>query len=52
MLLEEGAALTLGHATPYAELDAIVECVGSAFRDDGAVPADDCGFALCGASDE
>ena len=52
MLLEEGAALTFGHATPYAELDAIVECVGSAFGDDGAVPADDSGFALGGAANE
>jgi hypothetical protein len=52
MLLEERAALTFGHAAPYAELDAIVECVGTAFHDDGAVPADDGGFALGGAADE
>jgi len=52
MLLEEGAALTLRHAAPYAEFDAIVECVGTAFGDDGAVPADDRGFALGGAADE
>lgn len=52
MLLEEGAALTLGHAAPHAEFDAIVECVGTAFHDDGAVPADDRGFALGGAADE
>lgn len=52
MLLEKGAALTFGHAAPYAEFDAIVECVGSAFGDHGAVPADDGGFALRGAADE
>lgn len=52
MLLEECAALTFGHAAPYAELDAIVECIGAAFGDDGAVPADDGGFALGGAANE
>jgi hypothetical protein len=52
MLLEKGAALTLGHTTPHAEFDAIVERVGTAFHDDGAVPADDGGFALGGAADE
>ncbi|MDT5128083.1 MAG: hypothetical protein QOH54_3727 [Mycobacterium sp.] len=52
MLLEEGAALTFGHAAPYAELDTIVECIGTAFHDDGAVSADNGGFALGGAADE
>jgi hypothetical protein len=52
MLLEQGPALTLGHAAPYAELDAIVECVGATFQDYRAVPADYGGFALGGAADE
>ena len=52
MLLEQSATLTFGHAAPHAELDAIVECVGTAFGDDGAVPADDGGFALGRAANE
>ena len=32
MLLEQGAALTFGHAAPDAELDAVVEGVGAAFQ--------------------
>lgn len=52
VLLEECAALTLGHPAPHAELDAVVEGVGPAFEDDRAVPADDCGFALGRAADE
>jgi hypothetical protein len=52
MLLEQGAALTFGHASPDAEFDAIVERIGAAFGDDGAVPADDGGFALSRAADE
>jgi hypothetical protein len=52
VLLEEGTALTLGHATPHAELDAVVEGVGTALDDHRAMPADDRGFALCGATDE
>lgn len=52
MLLEQGAALTLGHAAPYAELDAVVEGVGTAFEDYRAVPADHRGFALGGPADE
>lgn len=46
MLLEQGAALTLGHTAPDAELHTIVEGVGSAFGDHRTVPADDRGFAL------
>jgi hypothetical protein len=52
MLLEQGAALTFGHAAPDAELDAIVEGVGAAFQNHRAVPADHGGFALGGAADE
>lgn len=52
MLLEQGAALTFGHTAPYAELDAVVECVGPAFEDHRTVPADHGGFALGCAADE
>jgi hypothetical protein len=52
MLLEQGAALTFGHSAPDAELDAIVEGVGSAFQDDRAMPADDGGFALGSTANE
>jgi hypothetical protein len=52
MLLQQGAALAFGHATPDAEFDAIVERVSAAFGDDGAVPADYGGFALGSATDE
>lgn len=52
MLLEQGAALTLGHSAPDAEFDAVVERIGAAFGDDGAVSADHSGFALRGAADE
>ena len=46
MLLEQGAALALGHATPHSELDAVVQRVGAALGDDRTVPADDRGLAL------
>ena len=52
MLLEQCAALALGHAAPDTELDAIVEGVGAALQDHRAVPADHRGFALSGSSDE
>jgi hypothetical protein len=52
MLLEQSPALTFGHAAPHAELDSIVERIGAAFGDYGAVPADHGGFALRGAADE
>ena len=52
VLLEQCAALALGHSAPDTELDAIVEGVGAAFEDHRAVPADHCGFALGGATDE
>lgn len=52
MLFEQGAALTLGHAAPDAELHPIVQRVGTAFGDNGAVPADHGGLALGGAANE
>ena len=52
MLLEQGAALTFGHTAPDTELDLVVQGVGAAFGDDGAVPADDCGLALGGSTHE
>ena len=52
VLLEQCAALAFRHATPDAELDAVVEGVGAAFEDHRAVPADHCGFALGRTADE
>ena len=52
VLLEQRAALALGHATPDTELDTVVEGVGAAFQDHLAVPTDHCGFALGRAADE
>ncbi len=52
VLLEQCAALALGHPAPDAELDAVVEGVGAAFEDHRAVPADHRGFALGGAADK
>ena len=46
MLLEQGTTLTLGHAAPDAELDAIVERIGTAFQNHRTVTADDGGLAL------
>jgi hypothetical protein len=52
VLLEQRTALPLGHPTPHAELDPVVQGIGSTFEDHRAVPADHCGFALSGAADE
>lgn len=52
MLLEQGTSLTFGHPTPDTKLDPIVQCIGAALRDHGAVPADHRSFALGGATDE
>lgn len=52
MLLEQGAALPFGQSTPHTELHAVVECIGSTLEDHRAVPADDGGFALGGATNE
>ena len=46
VLLEQGAALAFGHATPYAELDAVIKGVSTAFKDHRAMPADNGGLAL------
>jgi hypothetical protein len=52
VLLEQCAALALGHSAPDTELDAVVEGVGAAFQDHGTMSADDGGFALRGTADE
>ena len=52
VLFEQCATLTFGHPTPDPELDAVVEGIGTAFQNHGAVPADDRGFALGGSADE
>jgi hypothetical protein len=52
VLLEQRAALTLGHPTPDAELDAIVERIRATLQDHRAVSADHGGFALGGSADE
>ena len=52
VLLEQGATLTLGHATPHAELHPVVQGVGAALGDHRAVPANDRGLALRGATHE
>jgi hypothetical protein len=46
VLLEQGAALALGHAAPDTEFDAVVEGVGPALENHRTVPADDGRFAL------
>lgn len=46
MLEQHGPALTLGHSTPDAELDAVVEGVGEALGDDRAPLADHFGVLL------
>ena len=52
VLLEQGAALTFGHAAPDAEFDTVVQGVGAAFEDHRTMSADNGGFALCGAAYE
>jgi hypothetical protein len=52
MLFQQCPTLTLGHATPHTELNAVVEGIGTALRDHRAVPADDRGLALGGPTDE
>jgi hypothetical protein len=41
MLSDQLATLTLGHPTPDAELDLVVEGVGEALRGDSTLSADD-----------
>ena len=52
MLLEQGAPLPLRHTAPHAELHPVVQGVRAAFGDHRAVPADDRGLALSGATHE
>src|SRR3954468_16044011 len=49
---QEGPALALGHATPDAELDAVVQCVGQALGPDRAAHADRLRPVLRRAGDE
>ena len=46
VLLDQSAPLTLGHAAPDTELDPVVQSVGSALHQNGAVTADGGGLAL------
>lgn len=52
MLLQKGAALTLSHTAPHAELDAVVERIGTALGHDGTMPANNSGLPLSGTPDE
>jgi len=52
VLLEQRAALTFGHAAPNAELDAVVQGIGTTLENHRTVPANDGGFALGRAADE
>src|SRR5699024_12497570 len=44
---QQGAALTLRHATPDTELHLVIEGIGAALQNDGAVTADKIGRASC-----
>ena len=52
MLPDEFPALTLGHAAPDAELNPVVERVGEALGDDGALATYQCRSILRRAADE
>ena len=52
VLLEQCAALTLGHAAPDAELDPVVQRVGTALEQHRAVTADGGRLTLGGSADE
>lgn len=52
MLLEQCAALTLGHPAPDPEFDPVVQGVGTAFGDDRTVAANHGRFALRGTAHE
>lgn len=52
VLLEQGAALPLGHATPDSELDAVVQRVSQTIADHRTVPAYHRSFALSSATNE
>ena len=52
VFLKQCPALTFGQAAPDAVFDLVVQGVCRALLHDGAVPADNCGFALCGSPNE
>jgi len=52
MLPDELAALPLGRAAPDTELDPVVERIGKALGDDGALATYQSGSILCRATDE
>jgi len=52
MLLEQGAALTLGHPAPHAEFDTVVQGVGTTLGDDRTVATNHGCFALRGSANE
>src|ERR1700739_1585107 len=52
VLLEAGAALTLSHTAPDAELDPVVQRVSAALEDHRTMPADHRGLPLRGAAHE
>lgn len=52
MLLEQGTALTLRHATPDAELNPVVQGVSATFGDHRTMPTDHGRLALGGAAHE
>lgn len=52
VLFEESASLTLSHASPDPEFDAIVEGVGAALHEDRAMPTDSCCLALRSTTDK
>ena len=52
MLPDELSALTLGHAAPDPELNPVVERVGEALGDDGALATYQCRSVLRRAADE
>src|SRR5262245_42796904 len=49
---QQGAPLTLGHAAPDTELDAVVQGIGQTLRPHGAATADQLGPVLCRTLDE
>jgi hypothetical protein len=52
VLLEQGPALPLGHPSPNAELNLVVQRIRSTFLHYRAVTADDCRLALGSAPNE
>lgn len=52
VLLQQGAALTFGHASPHTELHPIVQCVRTTLGGHRTVPADHRCFALRSAANK